>query len=77
MASADADIAAAVIDSRMLEHWQRERGARERLRQSLPSSWRNDPRPKMDEVREMYIEGMLAMQGRPMHPVAAIGDDDR
>lgn len=65
-----------MIDTRLLEHWQRERDARERLRRSLPPSWRDDPRPKMDEVREMFIEGMLRTQRRPMS-MAAIGDDDR
>jgi len=65
-----------MIDSRLLEHWQRERRAREQLRRSLPSTWRNDPRPKMDEVREMYVEAMFRMQGEPARPVA-IGDDDR
>lgn len=65
-----------MIDTRLLEHWQRERAARERLRRSLPPSWRDDPRPKMDEVREMFIEGMLRTQVRPLS-TAAIGDDDR
>jgi hypothetical protein len=54
-----------MVDQRFLEHWQRERAARERLRRSLPPSWRNDPRPKMDEVRELYIEAMLRMMQPP------------
>jgi hypothetical protein len=65
-----------MIDRRLLVHWQRERAARASLRDSLPASWRNDPRPNMDVVRELYIEAMLEMKrstGRP----AAIGDDDR
>jgi hypothetical protein len=53
-----------MIDTRYLEHWQRELTERERLRRSLPESWRNDPRPKMDEVRELYVEGMLQMSRR-------------
>ena len=65
-----------MIDRRLLRHWQRERPARERLRASLPPSWRDDPRPKMDEVRELYVEGMLRMWSPPPRPIA-IGDDDR
>jgi hypothetical protein len=53
-----------MVDRRLLEHWQRERAAREHLRRSLPASWRDDPRPKMDEVREIYIEAMLRMTRR-------------
>ena len=65
-----------MIDRRLLGHWERERAARANLRNSLPASWRNDPRPNMDVVRELYIEAMLDMKrstGRP----SAIGDDDR
>jgi len=51
--------AAAMVDRRLQDHWQRERAARTRLRRALPPSWRDDPRPKMDEVRERYIEAML------------------
>jgi len=65
-----------MIDRRLLEHWERERAARARLRGSLPASWRNDPRPNMDEVRELYIEAMLRLKQRPARSVA-IGDDDR
>ena len=65
-----------MIDRRLLEHWERERAARARLRESLPASWRNDPRPDMDVVRELYIEAMLRMKQQPVRP-AAIGDDDR
>jgi len=65
-----------MIDRRLLRHWQRERAARERLRASLPPSWRNDRRPKMNEVRELYVEGMLRMGSPPSRSIA-IGDDDR
>jgi len=65
-----------MIDRRLLEHWERERAARARLRGSLPASWRNDPRPNMDEVRELYIEAMLRLKQRPTRSMA-IGDDDR
>lgn len=65
-----------MIDDRLLEHWQRESATRARLRDSLPASWRNDPRPSMDAVRELYIEAMLRLKEPHEHPVA-IGDDDR
>ena len=65
-----------MIDDRLLDHWTRERDARDRLRSSLPESWRNDPRPNMDIVRELYIEAMLRLKETPLRSVA-IGDDDR
>ena len=64
-----------MIDRRLLEHWEQEQSSRARLRDSLPPSWRNDPRPNMDVVRELYIEAMLRMKQDPRS--AAIGDDDR
>jgi len=67
---------ACVIDDRLLEHWQRESAARTRLRDSLPTSWREDPRPNMDVVRELYIEAMLRLKDSNARPMA-IGDDDR
>ena len=66
-----------MIDDRLLAHWEREQATRNRLRNSLPASWRNDPRPDMDVVRELYIEAMLRVkQPQSLRPVA-IGDDDR
>ena len=65
-----------VIDDRLLGHWQRESAARARLRDSLPASWRDDPRPNMDVVRELYIEAMLRLKDSSSRPMA-IGDDDR
>jgi len=66
-----------MIDDRLLAYWERESVARARLRDQLPASWRNDPRPNMDVVRELYIEAMLRLKQEPsVHPVA-IGDDDR
>ena len=66
-----------MIDDRLLAYWERESDARARLRNQLPASWRNDPRPNMDIVRELYIEAMLRLKQEPSaHPVA-IGDDDR
>jgi hypothetical protein len=66
-----------MIDDRLLAHWEREQAARNRLRDSLPASWRNDPRPDMDVVRELYIEAMLRVKQEPSARPVAIGDDDR
>jgi hypothetical protein len=66
-----------MIDDRLLAHWEREQASRHRLRDSLPASWRNDPRPNMDAVRELYIEAMLRLKQEPTLRPVAIGDDDR
>jgi hypothetical protein len=66
-----------MIDERLLEYWERESAARARLRNQLPASWRNDPRPNMDIVRELYIEAMLRVRQEPSARPTAIGDDDR
>lgn len=66
-----------MIDDRLLLYWERERAARARLRDSLPASWRNDPRPNMDVVRELYVEAMLRMKQQSAAAPVAIGDDDR
>ena len=66
-----------MIDDRLLGHWERETAARARLRDALPASWRNDPRPDMDVVRELYIEAMLRLKQQPSVSPVAIGDDDR
>lgn len=66
-----------MIDDRLLLYWERESAARARLRGSLPASWRNDPRPNMDVVRELYIEAMLRLKQAPSARTVAIGDDDR
>jgi hypothetical protein len=66
-----------MIDDSLLAHWEREQAARNRLRDSLPASWRNDPRPDMDVVRELYIEAMLRVKQAPTVRPVAIGDDDR
>ena len=66
-----------MIDDRLLEHWERAQASRARLRDSLPPSWRNDPRPNMDVVRELYIEAMLRLKQQPAARSLAIGDDDR
>lgn len=66
-----------MIDDRLLGHWERERAARSRLRDSLPASWVDDSRPNMDVVRELYVEAMLRLKHEPPPRPAAIGDDDR
>jgi hypothetical protein len=66
-----------MIDDRLLAYWERESAARDRLRNQLPASWRNDPRPNMDVVRELYIEAMLRLKQEPSARPVAIGDDDR
>jgi hypothetical protein len=66
-----------MIDDRLLTYWERESAARARLRNQLPASWRNDPRPNMDVVRELYIEAMLRLKQQSAVEPVAIGDDDR
>ena len=66
-----------MIDDRLLTYWERETAARTRLRNSLPDSWRNDPRPNMEVVRELYVEAMLRLKADPSAQPVAIGDDDR
>lgn len=53
---------AAMIDRRLLSHWERERRAREHARASLPETWRRDPRQAMADVRETFVEGMARMR---------------
>lgn len=62
-----------MIDKRLLDHWQRERTARDRARAALPASWRHDLR--MAEVRETYVEAML--ESKRSSRLRAIADDDR
>jgi hypothetical protein len=66
-----------MIDDSLLAYWERESAARARLRNQLPASWRNDPRPNMEVVRELYIEAMLRLKQQPTVRPVAIGDDDR
>jgi len=55
---------AAMVDGRLLGHWQRERGERDRARTSLPPSWRDDPRPEMADVCESYVEAIVSIRRR-------------
>lgn len=52
-----------MIDDSLLEHWRRKHASREHARASLPASWRDDPRPQMQDVCEAYIEAMLCLSG--------------
>jgi hypothetical protein len=63
------------IDTRLLEHWQRERTSREQARAALPASWRDNPHPTMHEVSETYLEAMREWN-RSCH-LTAVADDDR
>jgi hypothetical protein len=51
-----------VVDERLLQHWKREQKERERVRAGLPPSWRDDPRPEMDAVRETFVEAIVSMR---------------
>jgi hypothetical protein len=63
------------VDRRLLGHWNREQAARHQGRQSLPSSWRDDTRPEMRAVVDVYVE-MLA-RIKHQRQLYALTDDDR
>ena len=65
-----------MVDRRLLEHWERERAERARIRSSLPQAWRGDSRRAMGEVCELYVESMLELK-RPARRPLAIVDDER
>jgi hypothetical protein len=65
-----------MADERLLEYWRREREARDTARARLPASLRDDPRPRMRDVCETFIEAMLEMD-RASRPAVAIAEDDR
>ena len=58
------------VDSRLLEHWRREQIARRRARAALPARWRNDPRPEMHQVTEVYVELLAAERRANVIPLA-------
>jgi hypothetical protein len=60
------------VDRRLLQHWLGEQEARKRARNSLPSRWRVDPRPEMEDVNETFVESMVAM-----NRVVRLVSDDR
>ena len=58
-----ADLAGMNVDDRLLAHWRREQVARRRARAALPAQWRDDTRPEMREVVDVYVE-LLAAESR-------------
>jgi hypothetical protein len=59
------------VDTRLLAHWQREQIARRRAWAALPARWRNDPRPEMNEVVDLYVELLAAERQRNVVPLAS------
>ncbi len=58
------------VDTSLLEHWRRELAARKRARSALPERWRQDPRPEMREVGELYVELLAAEQRMNVIPMS-------
>jgi hypothetical protein len=58
------------VDTRLLDHWQREQSARRRARLALPERWQTDPRPEMWEVTDLYVELLAAEQHANVIPLA-------
>ena len=69
-----ADFAGVSVDNRLLEHWQRAQVARRSARAALPARWRNDPRPEMHQVVDVYVELLAAERQRN---VVALALEDR
>jgi len=69
-AAPGADFAGVSVDSRLLDHWQREQVARRSARAALPARWRNDPRPEMHQVVDVYVELLAAERQRNVVPLA-------
>jgi hypothetical protein len=44
------------LDTTLLAHWQSQQSARARARRRLPPGWLDDPRPRMGEVADIYVE---------------------
>jgi hypothetical protein len=65
-----ADVAGVSVDSRLLDYWQREQVARRKARAALPVQWRNDPRPEMHQVVDVYVELLAAERQRNVVPLA-------
>ena len=65
-----ADVAGVSVDRRLLNYWQREQVARRKARAALPPQWRNDPRPEMHQVVDVYVELLAAERQRNVVPLA-------
>jgi hypothetical protein len=52
-----------MVEKRHLEHWVRQRSAREQARSAVPAAWLTDPRPEMLEVVDAYVEAMVRHAG--------------
>ena len=65
-----ADVAGVSVDRRLLNHWQREQVARRKARAALPAQWRNDPRPEMHQVVDVYVELVAAERQQNVVPLA-------
>jgi hypothetical protein len=63
------------VDRRLLGYWNREQAARRQSRRNLPASWRNDTRPEMQAVTDVYIE--LLTRIKQQKQLYALADDDR
>jgi hypothetical protein len=53
------------VDDQLQEHWERTLRARERARRSLPEEWREDPRPEIQEVCDLYVELLVGELSQP------------
>ncbi len=65
-----ADLEGMAVDTRFLEHWRRQQTARRRARAALPARWRNDPRPEMRQVTDVYVELLVAEHRGNVVPLA-------
>jgi hypothetical protein len=63
------------VDRSLLSHWNREQAARRRGRKNLPASWRNDTRPEMHAVTDVYVEMLARIEQQKQ--LYALTDDDR
>jgi hypothetical protein len=64
------------VDTSLLRQWKRQQAARIGARNTLPSSWRDDPRPEMQVVTDAYVELLARIKQQKQH-VHAIPADDR
>ena len=58
------------MDTQLLDYWRRQQTARRRARAALPERWRNDVRPEMRQVVEVYVELLAAEHRGNVVPLA-------